>query len=78
MVNPTHQTTQEILKGIQIILKYQPDATFACQQYTIYFGKYNKEDMTEEDCQKLLSYGWFKDTYVDSYESTDMWTIFTD
>lgn len=36
----THQTTQEVINGIQLVLKYQKNATFSCLPYRIYFGNW--------------------------------------
>lgn len=60
--------TEQVLKGIEIIHKYQPDAEFAAEHETLYFGSYDKEQMTTEDFQQMEALGW-----IEEYES---WAIY--
>ena len=59
-----NQETTNILKGINLILKYSPKAAFyfECHGYfegnSIHFGSCEKEDMIPEDLELLKSWGW--------------------
>lgn len=55
-------TTDKILAGIEIILKYEPDADFAAEHEMIFFGSQDGTIMSNEDCDKLQEWGWIVDT----------------
>ena len=60
------ESTADIINGILLILKYQPTAYFASEHDVLYFGSYSLEQMTEEELQKMKSWGW--------YEEYESWT----
>ena len=56
--------TQNLLNGINIILKYQPSAKIQVwQDDTISFGSYDTEQMTEEEVKKMNEWGWYGHNY---------------
>ena len=57
------------MKGLEIILKYDPEATVHSEHDQTWCG--STEDMTEEDHGKMENLGWFIDEDVDS------WSCFT-
>lgn len=62
--------TKQILKGVELIRKHQPNAEFAAAHDTIFFGACdNSKDMTSEDIEQLEEWGW--------YEEYDSWAINT-
>jgi hypothetical protein len=61
-MNTTDSTTKDILNGINLILKYESDATFATEHDEIFFGSADvKEAMTPEELILLEEWGWFED-----------------
>lgn len=54
------ESTADILNGVLLILKYQPISMFSAEHDTIYFGYYDVEEMTKEDFEKMISWGWFE------------------
>lgn len=54
------ETTSDILRGVKIILYYEPRATFAAEHDIIFFGTYNAEEMTPADRGELEVLGWHK------------------
>ena len=66
MFNPaTDKRTQNILNGINLILKYQPDAEIqAWSDVGITCGTYSEwvieiTKMTKEDIEQLMEWGWY-------------------
>lgn len=52
--------TQNILKGVNILLKYNPDGGFYALHDTIFFGDLGREEIevSEEDSILLKELGW--------------------
>jgi hypothetical protein len=51
-----------VINGINLILKYEPDASFSAEHEVIYFGSYEtREMMTPEEQQQMEEWGWFKE-----------------
>ena len=47
-------TTEELLAGIALIRKYEPEAEFAAEHDVIYFGSYeSKVQMTESEQENM-------------------------
>lgn len=55
------ESTADVINGILLILKYQPEAMFASEHDLLYFGSYNLEEMTEEELQKMENWGWYEE-----------------
>jgi len=58
-------------RGLEIIMKYEPDATTAAEHDEIFCGDYEKtfSKMTQEEKEEMESLGWM--------ESQDSWRKFT-
>jgi hypothetical protein len=60
-IDPTNESTIGILKGIALILKYEPSAKFSAEHDTLFFAAYSiSEQMTEEELKLMDDWGWFK------------------
>lgn len=66
-------TATKIMRGIQIITKYDPKASSAAEHDVFYCGDYSKSapKMTPEELAEMKKLGWLHD------ESTDSWQRFT-
>jgi hypothetical protein len=54
-------TAQKVINGINLILKYEPDAEVFAEQGVIYFGSYKtRKTMNWEEQQQMESWGWRK------------------
>ncbi len=49
----------DLAKGINIILRYQPDTVYDGHSGVLFCGEYTPETMTLEDVATLESHGWF-------------------
>ena len=58
--------TEDLLNGIQLILKYQPEAEYYCAFEEFWFGT-TTIPMTPEDEQQMYDWGWGKQTEVKSW-----------
>jgi hypothetical protein len=56
-------------RGLEIIMKYEPDATTAAEHDVIFCGTYEPDKMTKEDLEELEGLGW--------HEQDDSWAKFT-
>ena len=55
----TSKTTANILRGMSIILKYEPDALLHGEHDEVYFGAYEtREQMTPEEQAQMEEMGW--------------------
>lgn len=61
----------KILDGMNLIAKYEPDATCSAKHDVLYFGSYEDTylQMTEEERKQMEEWGWF--------EEEESWTHFT-
>jgi hypothetical protein len=50
----------DLLKGIEIILRTQPDTECDAHHDVIFVGLYNPDDMPAEDVAALTALGWRK------------------
>ncbi|HEY9295394.1 MAG TPA: hypothetical protein VIQ31_03280 [Phormidium sp.] len=60
----TNPVTIKVLNGVNLILKYDPNASFTTSTCTVYFGgSYWKihERMTQEEQHQMKEWGWFED-----------------
>lgn len=61
---PTDIKTQNFLKGVKLILKYQPSAKIQTwQDDTISLGRYDTEQMTKEEVKSMNEWGWYGHNY---------------
>lgn len=69
-IDPTNESTIGILKGIALMLKYEPSATLFAEHGTLFFAAYSiSEQMTEEELKLMKEWGWFKE--YDSWWAID-------
>lgn len=61
---PSNLRTQQILTGVNILLKYDSNATFRTVNGldAIIFGD-SEQEVSYEDGVELMELGWFLDTY---------------
>jgi len=52
---------QELLKGIEIIRKYEPNADVAVGDDSIYIGEYDPDKMTVEELEKMEELGFLEE-----------------
>jgi len=68
-VNSLH--TQQLLKGVNILLKYDPNATFDALDEQIFFGRWIQDEgdikVSEEDKVRLEELDWFFDTEFEGW-----------
>lgn len=57
----------ELIQGVNIILKYEPEAEVALDHDTMYCGGFIPEDMESVDLNTLISLGWFWEAKFDSW-----------
>lgn len=59
----------ELIEGLSIIYKYNPDSWFGAEHDQIWAGDYTKirQSGSKEDLDRLEELGWFED--ADSYSS---------
>ena len=54
--------TKQVLDGIKLILRYDPNAVFSVEHDVIYFGNYSaREFMSPKEQQQLEEWGWFQE-----------------
>jgi len=62
---------EQLVEGLKILLRYEPDADFAAEHDEFFFGGIKPEDVSEADRAALEACGFF---YHETYES---WARFT-
>ena len=61
---------QLFVRGLEILVSYEPDADFAVAHDELYFGAISPAQVSEEHLRELDAGGWFFD------EDTESWTNF--
>lgn len=73
ITNPVNNSrTQDFLKGVNILLKYNPNGDFEALHEQIFFGDLGRKEIevSEKDSILLKELGWFID------EDNEEWSTF--